>query len=504
MPAHRGFRLFRAGSLIRTLLLTSLALFVAAVVNFMMDGPGRGGLLAVAVALPFLVGWLGFSADRDRIDVRLEELMGHMLGSYKVVSQDFPDYRFVDVFRAVEHRFRGPRTNTLDSVHHEELGNILKGSLMQGAGYPEEPPRIAKLIAPAEEAYFPMQRFWITTPNDRGKGSLVARLRSVDYLGVVRLEVAARNPALAERVVEQIRSQSARRSVYRGATLELAFAAGVKDEYGNVDQIGKVKVEFKQTRPVGAGEMVIDTRVWPLIEGSLVRFHSNHEQLRKLGVMLKRGFLFFGPPGTGKSFTCRYIASLLPGTTIVYCTGAGLHHVASAFNVARLLKPALIVMEDVDLVFSSRDINPHGSALGELFDQIDALADNEPICLVLTTNAIERVEEAVKDRPGRVSQCIYFGPPSAELRQHYLAAFLKDHETTELDLDRVIRDTDGASQAFLKELVHRALQIAVEAGRSTGSQVKPASIDFAVALEQMRSADGKAARAITGFRIAPS
>ena len=80
-------------------------------------------------------------------------------------------------------------------------------------------------------------------------------------------------------------------------------------------------------------------RVWPLIEASLVRFHSNRDQLRKLGVMLKRGFLFFGPPGTGKSFTCRYISSLLPGTTIVYCTGTGLHHVASAFNVARLLKP---------------------------------------------------------------------------------------------------------------------------------------------------------------------
>jgi ATP-dependent 26S proteasome regulatory subunit len=61
-------------------------------------------------------------------------------------------------------------------------------------------------------------------------------------------------------------------------------------------------------------------------------------------------------------------------------------------------------MDDVDLVFSSRDVNHRADALGDLFDQIDAVADMDPINVVMTTNAIDRVEAAVKDRPGRISQ----------------------------------------------------------------------------------------------------
>ena len=116
-------------------------------------------------------------------------------------------------------------------------------------------------------------------------------------------------------------------------------------------------------------------------------------------------------------------------TTVVYCAGASLHHVSSAFNLARMLKPALVVLEDIDLVFSDREINQHASVLGTLFDEIDALADVEPVNLILTSNAIERVESAVKDRPGRVGQCIYFGSPSAELRRRYVLSYLRTFAT---------------------------------------------------------------------------
>jgi ATP-dependent 26S proteasome regulatory subunit len=51
---------------------------------------------------------------------------------------------------------------------------------------------------------------------------------------------------------------------------------------------------------------------------------------------------------------------------------------------------------------------------------MDGLRPHEEIGFVLTTNAIERLEAAVKDRPGRISQCIYFGPPNEELRGRYL------------------------------------------------------------------------------------
>jgi hypothetical protein len=52
--------------------------------------------------------------------------------------------------------------------------------------------------------------------------------------------------------------------------------------------------------------------------------------------------------------------------------------------------------------------------LGEFIDQLDGFGDTD-----------ERIESAIKDRPGRVSQCIYFGPPSATLRRRYLDALIQ-------------------------------------------------------------------------------
>jgi SpoVK/Ycf46/Vps4 family AAA+-type ATPase len=92
-------------------------------------------------------------------------------------------------------------------------------------------------------------------------------------------------------------------------------------------------------------------------------------------------------------------------------------------------------------------------------------------------------------------------PPSADLRRRYLLSCLRDHEIDELDLDRVVRETDGATQAFLKELVHRALQFCVEAGRSRGARATPTTADFSAALAEIRAFDAKATRVITGFRV---
>ena len=57
-------------------------------------------------------------------------------------------------------------------------------------------------------------------------------------------------------------------------------------------------------------------------------------------------------------------------------------------------------MEDIDLVFSSREVNSYSAALGELLDQMDALRPYEDVGFALTTNAIERMGAAIRDRPG--------------------------------------------------------------------------------------------------------
>jgi ATP-dependent 26S proteasome regulatory subunit len=79
--------------------------------------------------------------------------------------------------------------------------------------------------------------------------------------------------------------------------------------------------------------------------------------------------------------------------------------------------------------------NQRGIAvLGELLDQMDGLRPYEEVGVVPTTNAIDRLEAAIKDRPGRISQCVYLGAPGDQLRGRYLERYLRAYDVSRLDL----------------------------------------------------------------------
>src|SRR5919109_843326 len=72
--------------------------------------------------------------------------------------------------------------------------------------------------------------------------------------------------------------------------------------------------------------------------------------LRAGGRHLSRGVLLWGPPGTGKTHTVRYLTSVATDATVVLLSGGMLGMVGAFAELARRLAPALLVLEDVDLV----------------------------------------------------------------------------------------------------------------------------------------------------------
>lgn len=473
-----------------------VVLVVAAVVNQQLGGPARGALLGLSVTLLIAFTAIAVALAGEQIDAKLERLVGASPSAFRIAVQDFPDYRFVDVFRAVERFLDGTDHEVLDSLHNEDLGTILGGRFHYSTGLQTEPPRVARPTGPADDVFLPSHRFWVTSSANR----LIIRVHEQAYGDTTKLEVAAPTEALAESTVREIRELTQRFSIFRGCSLDVSFTPQIKDQFGEIETRARIRVDFKRTPPLAHEQLVLDPKTWPIVEHSLVSLMRNREQFQKVGVTLKRGLLLFGPPGTGKSLMCRYVGSLLPEVTTIYCAGTALHQIGSIFNLAKFFKPAIVVLEDVDLVFSGRDINVHASALGDLFDHVDVIADHEPIAMILTSNAIDRLEAALKDRPGRISQCIYFGPPTSELRRRCIVSFLGPHSSAHMDLEAVVGDTDGASQAFLKELVQRALQFAVEADQLENDRICPRTQDFRAALAEMRAFDDKSVRVITGFR----
>ena len=119
------------------------------------------------------------------------------------------------------------------------------------------------------------------------------------------------------------------------------------------------------------------------------------------GQHLKRGLLLYGPPGTGKTHTTWYLVGQMTGYTRLMLTGRALHAIGSAAEFARDLQPAVIVLEDVDLVAEDRSFGPGSSpVLFDLLDAMDGAAADADLLFVLTTNRADLLEPALA--PGRV------------------------------------------------------------------------------------------------------
>ncbi len=437
------------------------------------------------------------------IDKRLSAEVGPAaITRFRVSSKELPSYRFVDLFRAIESYSQAQdRVRVIESQHDEALNSLLHGKRQRWTSRRiTQSSTTAWPTGPEEETYLPVDRFWLCEQTEGGRrAQLILRLRYHPFTERAILEVAAEQATVGEQCLRTIIDRSVEASIYRNQVLELAFEAGTKDEYGDVERAERLRVLFKAFEPVDDTDIVIDEAVRRMLWRNVVDLHLRRAVLKANGVPVRRGVLLYGPPGTGKTFACRYLCGKLPQATRIIVTGTALLQVTQIFSLARMFQPSLVILEDVDLVFASREVNLYSSVLGELLDQMDGLRPYEDISFVLTTNAIERMETAIKDRPGRISQCVFFGPPQPELRRRYLLHYLRRYSTSQLGLDELVRESEGATPAFLKEWVHRAVQIALE----RLDQAEPASElqndDFRHAMDEMRRFSEGSTGRIIGF-----
>ncbi len=100
--------------------------------------------------------------------------------------------------------------------------------------------------------------------------------------------------------------------------------------------------------------VVLPDGVLDRVAHHVIGMGEHRERLQAHGQHLKRGVLLYGPPGTGKTHTVRYLLSATPGTTAVLLSGGSLRFIHDAAKVARAHQPAIVVLEDCDLVAEDR------------------------------------------------------------------------------------------------------------------------------------------------------
>lgn len=227
-----------------------------------------------------------------------------------------------------------------------------------------------------------------------------------------------------------------------------------------------------------------------LLDRNVIRFIESRDALRRLGQSTRKGILLYGPPGTGKTHTIRYLAANLPGHTTLIITAGQMGLLSQYMTLARLLQPAMVVIEDVDLI--ARDREDMGgpceeSLLNTLLNEMDGLKDNADILFILTTNRPEQLEGALAGRPGRIDQAIEVPLPDDIGREKLVRLYGKGLSLSDQIIGEAVARTKGVSAAFIKELMRRTAQSAIM--RDGGEVVT--SEDLAEALNDMLFTGGR-------------
>ncbi len=421
-------------------------------------------------------------AERPRFSSLIAAHLAVPTDALPVAEQQWPAYEHVNVQAAIDAWLAEPgRTHEVVGVtNYRHRGPFGLSDLMavrspmevMHGPQPGNVSRVALPTGPAGETRQCLRAAVLLVTDGDGRIALLVRGADPDddRMGV-GVEIAADRDDVASQVTSRLRDLAVEHNVYRGQVV--SFGRSMFGHHGSV-------LQFHARHPMDDGALILPADTFADVRRQVVGVARHRDQLRRAGQHLKRGLLLYGPPGVGKTHTVRYLIGALTDTTIVELTGETLPAIRQACSIARTLQPAMIVVEDVDLIAEQRDhYNGETPLLFTLLNEMDGLDDDADVVFLLTTNRADLLEPALAARPGRVDQAVHIDLPDRDARRRLVALYRGSLALDESRLESVLDRTDGVTASFLKELLRRAAVVAAERGGS-GAEGGPADPESGV------------------------
>jgi ATP-dependent 26S proteasome regulatory subunit len=154
---------------------------------------------------------------------------------------------------------------------------------------------------------------------------------------------------------------------------------------------------------------------------------------------------------------------------------------SQAVGLARELQPAIVILEDVDLVAEDRSLSQggeQGPLLFELLNEMDGLASDVDVVFALTTNRVETLERALVSRPGRIDLALEIPLPDAPGRRRLVELYARGLDLGGVDIEPIVAASEGVTASFIKELLRKAALLAAVDG--TAPVVSSANLQLAL------------------------
>lgn len=325
------------------------------------------------------------------------------------------------------------------------------------------------------------------------KALLEALLKPVPT-GDLRLdEIASRTPGFVVADLAALVREAALRAASR------ASADGRPPELSQDDLVGALTVIRPLSRSASAeltvGNVTLDdvgdmaearqalteAVLWPL---------QHPDTFARLGVDPPRGVLLYGPPGCGKTFVVRALASTgqlsvhaVKGSELMdKWVGSSEKAVRELFRRARDSAPSLVFLDEVDALAPRRgqsfDSGVTDRVVAALLTELDGIDPLRDVVVLGATNRPDLIDAALL-RPGRLERLVFVEPPDAAARGEILRTAGKSIPLSDdVDLDEVAAGLDGYSAAdcvaLLREAALGAMRRSIDASDVTAADLEAA------------------------------
>lgn len=226
----------------------------------------------------------------------------------------------------------------------------------------------------------------------------------------------------------------------------------------------------------------------------VVQLIRDRARIKKIGGKILRGILMLGPPGCGKTYLAKAIAtesglpfvSMSGSEFVEIFVGVGAARVRALFKKARELAygygGCIIFIDELDAIARKRVFSAFGgteetnSTQNQMLAEMDGLQElkdksGEPrpeqnIIVIGATNAPEDTLDRALRRPGRFDRIINIERPGLEDREKLFAYYLgKVEYDKSLDIARLARKAVYKSPADIENIVKEAALVATRNGR---------------------------------------